>query len=285
MTHILTMTLSNQRDRLWTTDFASPMAPRSSNVSTVEYMMYDGDVSANFVVDFAPVLAFTEYTFDPSPFTNPTAFVQTSDLPTSGTSIHIDPAWFLAAWSADKDGIIYSNRTMTNALVEQMTVLFKNQTDGLGGANQELEYVALLPIYQTLSLVDHSTRFTTDTAQPVSVDHPLLQRYAKMNVWAYKMGSRTSYLGAVVGIMGCLVVITQVVLGFVDRRRYRSPTQLLVAALEHTPRGEFEGKGHDEMAMASVRFHIQDDGNHMGKFSFYEPVGSPAPEGEMQVIR
>lgn len=92
------------------------------------------------------------------------------------------------------------------------------------------------------------------------------------------MGSRTSYLGASVGLLGCAVVLAQVILGFVDRRRYRSPTQLLVAALEHAPRGEFEGKGHNEVAMAGVRFHIQDDGNHLGKFSFYEPADTSSSE-------
>lgn len=70
------------------------------------------------------------------------------------------------------------------------------------------------------------------------------------------------------------MVIWQVVLGLFDRRRYRSPTQLIVAALEHSPKGEFEGKQHDEKAMARVRFHIKDDGDHTGKFSFYEPDAS-----------
>lgn len=144
--------------------------------------MFDGNSSANFVVDFAPVLAFTDYSLDPSPITNPTAFVKNSDLPRSGKGIHIDPAWILAAWSADKDGVIHSNRTMTNALVEQMDVLFKNQTYGLAGANVDIEYVAMLPILQTLSLVDHSTKYIYGSKQTVDDDHPKLQRYAKMNV-------------------------------------------------------------------------------------------------------
>lgn len=270
--------------RLFTVDPESPMVNRSVNINTIEYLTYDGESSANFVVDFAPVLAFTNYSLDPSPFTNPTLFVKNSDLPNWGKSVHIDPSWILAAFAADSDGMLHTNRTMTNLLVEQMLVIFKNQTLSIDDTESNLASAALLPIYQTLSLVDHSTKFRTETDQVVDVDHPLLQRHARMSVWAYKLGSRTSYMGAAVGILGCVVVIAQAILGFIDRRRYRSPTQLLVAALEHAPRGEFEGKQHDEKAMASVRFHIQDDGNHSGKLSFYEPV-SAAELDEKKVVR
>lgn len=212
-------------------------------------------------------------------------FVKNSDLPRWGKSVHIDPAWILAAWAVDADGSIYNNRTMTNLLTEEMLILYNNHTLSLDDASEALQQATLLPIYQTLSLIDHSTKWETDTKQAVDVDHPLLQRYARLNVWAYKMGSRTSYLGAAVGILGCVVVFAQVFLGFMDRRRYRSPTQLLVAALEHAPRGEFEGKGQDELAMASVRFHIQDDGNLSGNFSFYEPANGDIAGPNDKVVR
>lgn len=55
----------------------------------------------------------------------------------------------------------------------------------------------------------------------------------------------------------------------VDRRRYSSPTQLLVAALEHSPQGGFEGREHDEATMAKVWFHaLGDKHRSAGKFSF-----------------
>lgn len=273
-------------NRLFTVDPASPVANRSINVNTIEYLMEEGDISATFVVDFAPVMAFTNYSFDPSPFSNPSQFVKTSDLPNWGQSIHIDPAWILAAFATDNGGTLQTNRTMTNALVEQMLFLFNNQSSGaLDAAWPAIDRVALTPIYQTLSFIDFNTEPTNEEDQAVDADHPLLQRHARIYVWAYKLGSRTSYMGASVGILGCVVVIAQVILGFIDRRRYRSPTQLLVAALEHAPRGEFEGKGHDEKAMAGVRFHIQDDGNHMGKFSFYEPIDTAGGKTEETTVR
>ena len=120
-------------------------------------------------------------------------------------------------------------------------------------------------------MIDHSTVFVPQGAKSTNPERPILTRNGRMYVWAYGLGSRTSYLGTVVALAGALIVVWQFVLGFVDRRRYRSPTQLVVAALEHSPRGEFEGKQHDEKEMARVRFHIKDDSGHTGKYSFYEP--------------
>ena len=142
-----------------------------------------------------------------------------------------------------------------------------------GQASYYRDYVALVPVLHALSMVDHSTVKVDDPAAVANKDpgRPLLTRHARLYVWAFGIGSRTSWLGAIVSIIGCIVVVAQVILGFTDRRRYRSPTQLLVAALEHAPRGEFANKGHDEKELARVRFHIQDDDNNTGKFSFYEP--------------
>lgn len=98
-------------------------------------------------------------------------------------------------------------------------------------------------------------------------EHPLLQRKARMYVWGYFMASRTSILGIIVAVSGCLVVLVQGYLGFAERRRYRSSTQLLMAALEHVPRGEFEGKWHDAKVMARIRFQVQDIHDRGVKFS------------------
>jgi hypothetical protein len=145
---------------------------------------------------------------------------------------------------------------------------------GLGDRDFKIDYVSFLPIMHTLSMIDHSTTPVPEGTKTTDEDHPVLVRNGRMYVWAYGLGSRTSYLGAAVAIAGVLVVVWQFFLGFIDRRRYRSPTQLVVAALEHCPRGEFEGKQHDEKAMARVRFHIKDDGSHTGKFSFYDAAPS-----------
>lgn len=129
--------------------------------------------------------------------------------------------------------------------------------------------ILFLPIMQTLSVVEYNTTISSDPAKAGSNTNPWLYRTANMYVWAFGMGSRTSYLGVVVAIAGVLVVLVQFVLGLVDRRRYRSVTQLLVAALEHSPQGEFDGQEHNEKEMARVRFHIQDATDNAGKFHYH----------------
>lgn len=125
---------------------------------------------------------------------------------------------------------------------------------------------------QTLSLIDYTT---TEATGPINSRieekaHPYLRRNAKMWVWAYGMTSRTAIMGATVAIAGVLIVLIQFVLGFVDRRRYRSATQLLVAALEHAPQGEFNGMehAHDEEGVARVRFNVRQHGGTAGGFGF-----------------
>jgi hypothetical protein len=260
-------------NRLFTADIVPDLANRTQNVNTIEFNMRKGNFSTTMTVDFVAYLAFTDYTLDPYFFSNPLGLVQTDNLPTTGTSVPIDPAWLLAGWSVGHGGTLLANRTTTNLLLDVMSGLLANPDEGsalgLGDGDFKIDYVSFLPIMHTLSMIDHSTTPVPEGTRTTDEDRPVLLRNGRMYVWAYGLGSRTSYLGAAVAIAGALVVVWQFFLGFIDRRRYRSPTQLVVAALEHSPRGEFEGKQHDEKAMARVRFHIKDDSSHTGKFSFY----------------
>ena len=257
---------------------------RTENAVTMEYTMQGGNSSVVMVADFVAFRAFTTYTIDPFPFSNPLSIIQTDNLPDTGTNFAIDPAWLLAGYSTLEGGSLLANRTTTALLLDVMTRLLANPTDGvvlgLSDNDWKIDMVTFLPIINTLTMIDHSTTPVPQGYKSEDVDKPVLTRNARMYVWAYGLGSRTSYLGAAVAIAGVMVVVWQSVLGFFDRRRYRSPTQLVVAALEHAPRGEFEGKQHDEKAMARVRFHIKDYSGHAGKFSFYEPDAS-----EQQPIR
>ena len=245
-------------NRLFTTDITPDLANRTQNVNTIEFNMRNGNFSTTMTADFTAYLAFTNYTLDPFRYTNPLGLVQTDNLPTTGKSFPIDPAWLLVGWSVGEGGTLLANRTTTNLLLDVMSRLLVDTTDnvvmGLTDDQQDykIDYVSFLPIMHTLSLIDHSTTLVPEGTKTTDENRPVLLRNGRMYVWAYGLGSRTSYLGAAVAIAGCLVVVWQFVLGFIDRRRYRSPTQLVVAALEHSPRGEFEGKQHDENAMARV---------------------------------
>lgn len=129
----------------------------------------------------------------------------------------------------------------------------------------------LLPVVETLSLIDFTTKKShTSVASSgnANTQYPILARNARLYVWAYGLGSRTSKLGVVVVLLGVVVVLAQLVLGFIDRRKYRSPTQLLVAALEHTPSNEFADVEHDETKVARMRFHVQGTMTTAGKYVF-----------------
>lgn len=264
-------------DRLFTTNISPDLANRTQYVNTIEFNMDNGNFSTTMAADFVAYFGWTNYTLDPYPFSNPLSIVQTEQLPQNGTAFAVDPGWLLAGWSVGPGGSLQSNRTTTNLLLDVMnriaysTGRYDGVDLGLNDNDFKIDYVSFLPVMHTLSMIDHSTVFVPEGARTTNDARPILTRNGRMYVWAYGMGSRTSYLGAAVAIAGALVVVWQFFLGFVDRRRYRSPTQLVVAALEHSPRGEFEGKQHDEKAMARVRFHIKDDSSHTGKYSFYEP--------------
>jgi hypothetical protein len=244
---------------------------RTQNVVTIEMSQlgnYEGqDGRSTVSVDFVAFLNFTTYTLDPSPLTNPMTQVQTLDLPKTGEAIKVDPSWVLAAWSVDNGGVLNADRTAAIEMVQNMAGMLQKKNQSYFDMN----YMILLPVVETLSLIDFTTKKShTSVASSgnANTQYPILARNARLYVWAYGLGSRTSKLGVVVVLLGVVVVLAQLVLGFIDRRKYRSPTQLLVAALEHTPSNEFADVEHDETKVARMRFHVQGTMTTAGKYVF-----------------
>jgi hypothetical protein len=268
-------------DTLFYTTAEDELCNRTQDVVTIEmytHTNYSGVPSTlKLSVDFVAFLNFTMYQLDPSPLTNPKFYVQTTNLPVTGDLVKVDPSWVLAAWTVDNEGSLAPSRFSTTRLVWGMDAMMPgSRGDGSTGAITNLEYVCLIPIIQTLSLIDF-TEENFDPNGPLAADarHPLLTRDARLFIWAYGFSSRTSKLGLVVVLAGAVVVIIQMVLGFVDRRKYRSPTQLLVAALEHLPSREFKEVENDDARVASVRFHVHGTMTNAGKFSFKKRADRP----------
>jgi hypothetical protein len=107
-------------DRIFTTPQSSPVANRTSNVNTIEMTIDKGLSSFTMVVDFVAFSAFTLYSLDTSPISNPMETVQTLSLPSHGKSIPVDPDWLLAGWSAGNNQSLTSQRTATIELVQAM---------------------------------------------------------------------------------------------------------------------------------------------------------------------
>ncbi|KAK4495384.1 hypothetical protein PRZ48_013715 [Zasmidium cellare] len=263
-------------DEFFKVDNNSAMATRSSMVNTIQITANmepadDHPTTIDLMFDFVTYVNYTSYSLDPSPQSNPLIQVTNPDLPMSGKAIEVSPSWTIAAWSADLDGLIRANRSSTLSILQALDTLWEsdmyNSADPLAASYPTIDYIGLLPIIQTLSLLE----FTIDntTATKVDADHPQFHRSARINVWAYGMSSRTSWLGVAVALLGVLTVVFQTLLGIIDRRPYRSPTQLLVAALEHSPSEEFRGKSHDERAIARTPFTVRDHAHgHASTFKF-----------------
>ncbi|KAI7570056.1 hypothetical protein KC316_g12183, partial [Hortaea werneckii] len=246
--------VSKDLDCDWDALFAEPgPSPRiRNNVTTlVMTMTTANNTTAVLAIDFVAFSAFTNYTLNPSSLSNPILLVQTQAVPQTGEPVALNPAWTLAAWSTEAGGEIPAERAAATILRSVMTSIAENTTLTEPRYPNQLLAVVTVPIFQTLSMIEYETRDptspTTTTTRssrpesPFSSSSPLtLTRNANLHVWAYGLTSRTALLGAVVSISGIITVLIQFLLGLVDRKAYRSPTQLLVAALEHFPQGEFE---------------------------------------------
>ena len=232
----------------------------------------NGDHAYN---DFVAFLNFTSYQLDASPLTNPTVLATTQDLPLNGTSIHVDPTWMLVAWTVDNHGVLAPDRTITTEIVRilnRFRVLDMDDADQYDFLTDRMDNLSLLPVVQALSLVDFTTKAhgSVKAARQASKasGQPQLTRRAHIFVWAYGLDSRTAKIGTAVGIIGVIVVLLQVVLGFADRRRTGSLRQLIVAALEHVPTGDLDGVAAEEHETTRTRFCVQETTGSAGGYLF-----------------
>lgn len=268
-------------EKLFHTDLNAELYNRTQNVVTIEMSTKDPNADKlkneffQLTVDFVAFLNFTSYQLDASPLTNPTILATTQMLPLYGTPIHVDPTWMLAAWTVDNHGILPPDRTTT---IETVRTLNRARNLDVNDAEQvidRLSYISLLPVVQALSLIDFTSKAhgSVKAARQAAKEsrQPHLTRRVHIFVWAYGLDSRTAKIGTAVGIVGIVVVLVQVVLGFVDRRRQVSLMQLIVAALEHVPTSEVRGVGVRGDEVARTRFRVQGSGKGAGEF-FVERV-------------
>ncbi|KAK4495614.1 hypothetical protein PRZ48_012882 [Zasmidium cellare] len=276
---------------LWEAEPDPDLKYRSNSINTIEMSWntsgLPGSTSSKMtlVIDFVALQSFATYTLDPSVLTNPfyTASwaLQLPENATLGntTIVPVEPAWTLAAWAATAGGSIATTRSVASELRDVLRSIRTfydaklSPAEIVWGTRARLSKVALMPIVQTLSLIDYNTIATTATRLDDDSPHPLLYRYSRINVYAYGLASRTSWVGVIVTSIGCIIVIAEVVLGLQDRRRFRSLTQLLVAALEHTYQNEFpKHMHHDEKNIARVLFKLDSVPYGAGKFKFEKRV-------------
>ncbi|KAK4619344.1 hypothetical protein CLAFUW4_11003 [Fulvia fulva] len=285
-------------DAFWRTGDDPKVRYRSKAVTTIEMLSSDNtlynDAAQNpdynrtdypynttLVIDFVAYETFADYMLDPSRLTNSLYTTDYADnLSKTATlddikPVMVDPAWVLAAWTADSGAqMLVDDATARVYLLNAFAmILHENSdraTDPVLAQWSRIDAIGMMPIIQMLSMIDFNTTAVAPDAAS-DAQYPKLARFARIQVYAYGISSRTGWLGVVVTGVGCVVVLLEVVLGFIDRRRLRSLTQLLVAALEHQYTDEFRGV-HDEKTISRVPFRLRHDTRNAGRFKF-EKVG------------
>ena len=133
-------------------------------------------------------------------------------------------------------------------------------TDEPDKAPDDLTDFIVFSYLQALSMVTFDkNNLTAPNTDPHDTEHPTLNYWAQVHVWAYGLDSRTSKFGFAVAATGCLCVIASSLMGMFVRRRQRSLTELIVAAIEHKHQGELDHANGDDALAARFRYRIQED--------------------------
>ena len=126
----------------------------------------------------------------------------------------------------------------------------------------DLQNFIYFSFIQSLSMVDFDQATnSTPNNDPQEPDHPTLHYWAMVHVWAFGLDSRTSKFGVAVASLGGLIVIASTLLGLLVRRKQRSLTELIVAAIEHQHRGELDHANGDGEVAARFRYKVHEDEN------------------------
>ena len=235
------------------------------------------DTSIGFVFESYIEVGFTTYAVDVtnSSFSSSFGVVQINDLPDLSQTVPVamNSSWYLATWSV-KDGYDVSYfrwpaRALQQTIMDLYDQVVQDGTvdyDGIDylnwwqlGSYSVLQAASLLP-YNT-------TNPNTDGVSDSDSFHPQFAKNAVRQVYTFGLNSRTSILGVTVLGFGIIIAMIRAIIGVWARVRHREPIELLVAAMKHEHKSEFDGCGTSEQRMAKIRFGIHDDMEEKIKFT------------------
>lgn len=202
-------------------------------------------------------LRLLTYVLDTSPASNPLfllTFEDNGPLTSVDEPVFVHPDWTLATWSVDKGQTVPSNRTGALAVVGvYLYDVFYYVTS-----------LHAIVTAQSLSLIGYSMKEIDAMGSPTTPTTPVFQVNLLVHVWSYGVESRTSKLGIVVTIIGCLIVLVKSVVRFWARTVDRDVLDFVTTALEQKPPGIFERLEAKEAGR--VRFWM--DNEEKAKFEF-----------------
>ena len=279
-------------DKLFEVDHSTTTANMTRYANTIEIRVPGsrGEAPAIIAFDYVIYSSFTLYTFDPSTQRNYLGLVQTQDLPIYSKPIPVDPNWYLAMWSVDGSGTIPSNRSAS------LKTMLMSQDPGFSGNSKvdlraydflglclpaSLEYMLTVIDYETTPIrEDDANNFSK---QDQDSSQPFLTLQSRYLTWGYSSNSRASHFGIAIAIAGVVVAIAHTILATVDKRPYRSLTDMLIAALEHYPMGEFQGAEQDSAKASRVTFRLIETTDKAGRLLF-EPSRMPYDKEDIDVV-
>ncbi|MCJ1475653.1 hypothetical protein MMC13_004316 [Lambiella insularis] len=256
----------------FSTVWETPMSNFSANTITFEFDALNARYPQwRYVMEVVMYTEIASYVLDASVSSNPLFNVQFDDLPDFpiGTPQEASIDWMLAALSVSPNGTIPASRNVAKDLNAAMKTLADPNSShaAVDIATETYMITTMLWSAQAMSMVPYNYTAPTVPDSRSDVTHPVLQRNARIYVWAYGLGTRTSYLGVFVSCLGIICVLVRTVIVAVTSHRQRSTVELVVSTMEHRPTGEeFEGLGDNEEKQAKVRFHLDEDSE--GKIRF-----------------
>ncbi|KAL6232779.1 hypothetical protein BDW75DRAFT_11772 [Aspergillus navahoensis] len=212
----------------------------SASQQTYEYIM-PGFTNDSIWCDNTAFLSFAAYAMNPSPILNLLQLVQLGVLlgdpgsaDNNAATISLHPSWTLAAWSANGTGdIVPGTRGSAARIIEA----FKQFTFDPSQEALQFRLIHQYVLMQAVSLIPYTTTVVDPTSPPdFESANPYtsarLTSWATIQLWKFGIDSRTKVLGAVVLIIGMVIVLLTTVLWF---ERPKSPTEIVVGALMHDP--------------------------------------------------
>ncbi|KAL2785631.1 hypothetical protein BJX66DRAFT_342933 [Aspergillus keveii] len=207
----------------WEDLFAAPIPPEvantSSNVLITEYSTVD---ATPVVCETLAYLGFPTYQVEVTPTVEfNLVYLSDTERDLTAPPIRIHPDWILAGWSVDRAGSIPASRPASALMINAISA-----TPELGLPEATYRGASAFQTHAInlgLSLIPFST---VPSPQDNAVQ---LDAEQEVTVWSYSLHSRTSILGVVIAIAGCVAVIIRTVVCLIWRSESLGLTQLLVA--------------------------------------------------------
>lgn len=257
-------------DKIFTAPLPQDLKNSSVNVALISYSIPNPPTSqARIYCDTVAHLAFPTYSLDTSMETNMLHLVQLDKFSKNNpTPLIMSPDWFLAAWSVDRNGIVPGTRQIARELSRILRLHWDDPSDL---NTLQLFFYHIYSLGQAMSMVNYHHTPPVPSQNPASqknadLEHPIFVTSAQLHVWAWGLSGRTSKLGVVIAIAGCMCVVARLFLGLCHARREHSPVEILMA-LEHDLAGASgEQGGMREREMARLRYRLREGGGGRARF-------------------